>query len=65
MAFAMKIKSLKNYVDLKTGVKIYVKEGKNYLERNGKTFELPSGIISMEDSKIFIDGKSIDPRKYV
>lgn len=65
MAFAMKIDSLKKYTDIMTGVKIYAKDGRNYLERDGKTFDLPSGNISLDEHKIYIDGNLIDVKKYV
>lgn len=65
MAFAMKIDSLKKYTDIMTGVKIYAKDGRNYLERDGKTFDLPSGNINLDGHKIYIDGNLIDVKKYV
>lgn len=65
MAFNMRIDSLKKYTDVMAGVKIYKKDGKNYLERDGKTFDLPSGNISLNGHNLCIDGIFIDIEKYV
>lgn len=65
MAFAMKIGSLKKYTDIANGVKIYAKDGKNYLEKDGKTFDLPSGNISLDGKKVYIDGNLVYTGNYV
>lgn len=65
MAFNQVIKSVKNITDTKRGFCIYTKDGKNYLKRDEKEYELPSGNISMRNSDIFIEGKMLDLDEYI
>ncbi|MDO4283187.1 MAG: hypothetical protein Q4D02_06070 [Clostridia bacterium] len=59
MGFNQVFKNVKKVEDISKGYVICRKNGKNYLEKNGKCYELPDGNIDMVNSGIFINGEKI------
>lgn len=60
----LKTKGIKTFIDKEIGYKVFVKDGKNYLEKDGKVFELPSGDINIINSIVFIGKEKIDISNY-
>lgn len=60
----LKAKWIKCYVDKELGFRVYEKNGKNYLEKNEKVFELPSGLITIIDSCVHINDKKINIEEF-
>lgn len=60
----LKVNGINIFIDKEKGYKVFVKDDKNYLEKSGKIFELPSGKISIIDSVVFIGNQKIDISNY-
>lgn len=55
-----KASGIKTFIDKEKDYKVFVNDGKNYLEKDGKTVRLPDGAISIIDSVVFIGNEKID-----